>query len=157
MVKRFALAALFLVLSGSLLAHEQPASAESEVRGALAKFVSAFDNLDWEAFRSTFDDGATVFYPRGSPERATGRDEFEKTFKVVFDQIHSGKTKPPYMDIRPKNLNVQIYGEIAIATFHLDDRPGFLNRRTIVLHKNKVGWKIVHLHASEIAIRSTQP
>ena len=156
MVTRFALAVLFLVLSPSLLAQEQSASAESEVRGALAKFVSAFDNLDWETFRSTFDDGATVFYPRAFPERANGRDEFEKTFKVIFQQIRAGKTAAPYMNIQPKDISLQIFGDIAIATFHLDDRPGFLNRRTIVLHKTRLGWKIVHLHASEIAITSTQ-
>jgi ketosteroid isomerase-like protein len=157
MVSRFALAVLFLVLSPSLLAQEQPASAESEVRAALAKFVSAFDNLDWETFRSTFDDGATVFYPRAFPERANGRDEFEKTFKVIFQQIRDGKTAAAYMHIQPKDLNLQIFGDIAIATFHLDDRPGLLNRRTIVLHKTRLGWKIVHLHASEIAMTSTQP
>lgn len=157
MVTRFALAVLFLVLSSSMLAKEQPVSAESEVRDTLAKFVSAFNNLDWETFRSTFDDGATVFYPRAFPERANGRDQFEKTFKVVFQQIRGGRTSAPYMDIQPKDVNFQIYGDIAIATFHLDDRPGFLNRRTIVLHKTRLGWKIVHLHASEVAITSTQP
>jgi ketosteroid isomerase-like protein len=156
MVTRFALTVLFLLLSPSLFAQEQSASAESEVRDALAKFVSAFDNLDWKTFRSTFDDGATVFYPRGFPERANGRDEFEKAFKLVFQQIRAGKTTAPYMNIQPKDMNLQIFGDIAIATFHLDDRPGFLNRRTIVLHKTRLGWKIVHLHASEIAITSTQ-
>jgi hypothetical protein len=49
---------------------------------------------------------------------------------------------------------VQIYGDTAIATFHLDDRPGFLNRRTIVLHRSRTGWKIVHLHASEVPVGS---
>jgi len=38
------------------------------------------------------------------------------------------------------------------AAFHLDDRAGFVNRRTIVLNKNDHGWKIVHLHASEISV-----
>jgi ketosteroid isomerase-like protein len=157
MVTRFAFAILFLVLSSSMLAKEHPATAESEVRDTLAKFVSAFDNLDWDTFRSIFDDGATVFYPRAFPELANGRDEFEKTFKIVFRQIRGEKTVAPYMHIQPKNVNLQIYGDFAIATFHLDDRPGFLNRRTIVLHKTSVGWKIVHLHASEVATMSTQP
>lgn len=156
MVTRFALAVLFLVLSPTLLAQEKSAAAESEVRDALAKFVSAFDNLDWETFRSAFDDSATVFYPRAFPERANGRDEFEKTFKAISQQIRGGKTAAPYIDIQPKGVNLQIFGDIAIATFHLDDRPGFLNRRTIALHKTRLGWKILHLHASEVAITSTQ-
>ncbi len=143
---------LVLLLPCSLaIAKQQPPSAESEVRATLAKFVKAFDDLDWEHFRLAFDDNATVFYPRAIPERATGRAEFERSFKLVFEQIRNGRTAPPYMDIQPKNLKIQLIGNVAIATFHLDDRPGFMNRRTIVLNKTRAGWKIVHLHASEVA------
>jgi hypothetical protein len=56
------------------------------------------------------------------------------------------------MDIQPRDLHLQIAGDIAIVTFHLDDLPGFLNRRTIVLQKQTSTWKIIHLHASEVAI-----
>jgi len=61
-----------------------------------------------------------VFYPRALPERASGREEFEKTFKVVFQQIRGAKTSAPYMDIQPKDMKIQIFGDIAIATFHLE-------------------------------------
>jgi hypothetical protein len=107
---------------------------------------------NWEGFRAAFDDNATVFYPRAFAERAIGRAEFEKTFKIVFEQIRAGRTVPPYMHIEPRGLTIQMLGDTAIATFHLDDRAGFLNRRTIVLHKTTAGWKIVHLHASEVAL-----
>jgi ketosteroid isomerase-like protein len=95
-----------------------------------------------------------VFYPRAFPERANGRDEFEKTFKIVFEQIRNGRSAPPFMDIRPLDMKIQMFEDTAIVTFHLDDRVGFLNRRTIVLHKTGAGWKIVHLHASEVAVSS---
>jgi ketosteroid isomerase-like protein len=36
----------------------------------LRAFIHAFDNLDWDKFRSFFADDATVFYPRGIPRRA---------------------------------------------------------------------------------------
>ena len=148
---RFALPLVFVLSVASVFAKQQPASAESEVRDTLAKFVKAFDNLDWESFRLAFDDNATVFYPRAIPARATGRPEFERSFKMVFEQIRNGRTAPPYMDIQPRDMKIQMFGNLAIATFHLDDRPGFLNRRTIVLNRTPVGWKIVHLHASEVA------
>jgi hypothetical protein len=32
-----------------------------------------------------------------------------------------------------------------------------INRRTLVLHKTETGWKIVHLHASEVSRADTQP
>jgi ketosteroid isomerase-like protein len=151
MIRRIATAFFFLLILTPLLAQAKPSTAQSEVRVALANFIQAFDNLDWETFRLAFSDDATVFYPRVFTERANGRAQFEKTFKVVFDQIRGGKTRAPYMDIQPKDMKVQIFGDIAIATFHLDDRAGFLNRRTLVLKKTKAGWKIVHLHASEVA------
>jgi len=56
------------------------------------------------------------------------------------------------MDIQPRKLQIQMLSDVAIVTFHLDDRPGFLNRRTIVFHKTGSGWKIAHLHASEVAV-----
>ena len=134
-----------------LAAHGKPTS-DTEVRATLSSFIQAFDNLDWDAFRMAFDDNATVFYPRAFPQRANGRAEYEQTFKKVFEQIRGGKAKPPYMDIQPRDLKIQMFGDVAVATFHLDDRPGFLNRRTIVLKKTPAGWKIVHLHASEVSL-----
>lgn len=125
-------------------------NAEAEVRKTLADFIQAFDNLDWDRFRASFADDATVFYPREFPHRADGRQEFEQTFQKVFERIRAGRTQGPYMNIQPKDLKLQIAGNIAIATFHLDDRPGFLNRRTLVLQKQSSGWKIIHLHASEV-------
>ena len=155
MIKHFAVVLTLLVVPAAF-AQAQPGSAESQVRAALARFVQAFDDLDWETFRLAFDDNATVFYPRAFPERANGRAEFEKTFRTVFEQIRSGKTAAPYMDIQPREMKIQLFGNVAIATFHLDDRAGFVNRRTMVLNKSETGWKIVHLHASEVSVNSAQ-
>jgi ketosteroid isomerase-like protein len=157
MLGRFVSAILCVLIFPSLLAQTKSSREQEEVRQALANFVVAFDNLNWETFRLAFSDDATVFYPRGFPERADGRPEFEKTFKVVFEQIRGNKTKPPYMDIQPKEMRIQMFGNVAIATFHLDDRAGFLNRRTIVLNKTGDGWKIVHLHASEVSVPTVKP
>ena len=147
---------LTLLVLPSAFAQTQPPSAELQVRESLARFVQAFDDLDWEKFRLAFDDNATVFYPRAFPERANGRTEFEQTFKTVFEQIRGGRTAGPYMDIQPRALKIQLFGNVAIATFHLDDKAGFVNRRTIVLNRSETGWKIVHLHASEVSVTSAQ-
>lgn len=124
---------------------------EAEVRAALERFLRAFDDLDWDGFRFSFLDDATVFYPRAVPARADGREEFERQFRAVFAQIRSGRAAPPYMDLRPRGLEIQMLGDVAVATFHLDDRPGYVNRRTLVLKRAKGAWRIAHLHASEVA------
>ena len=97
-------------------------AAETEVRKTLSDFIDAFDNLDWDRFRLSFSDDATVFYPREFPRRATGRAELEVGFRKVFERIRAGRTKGPYMDIQPRDLHLQLAGDVAIATFHLDDR-----------------------------------
>lgn len=124
---------------------------EVEIRRFLSGFIRAFDNLDWEKFRTAFTDDATIFYPRQIANRANGRTEIEASFKQVFEQIRAGRSTGPYMDIQPRELQLQLLGDAAIVTFHLDDRPGFINRRTLVLRKSAAGWKIAHLHASEVA------
>lgn len=141
---------LLMLTSLSVSAETKPADAE--VRETLSGFIQAFDNLEWEQFRNFFADDATVFNPRDVARRANGREEIEARFRTVFEQIRGNRTKPPYMDIQPRDLVIQIFGEVAIATFHLDDRPGVLNRRTVVMHKEAGGWKIVHLHASEVPL-----
>jgi ketosteroid isomerase-like protein len=128
---------------------------QEEIRKFLSQFIMAFDNLDWEKFRVSFTDNATVFYPRGMAKRANGRAEVEEYFKRVFDEIRAGRAKGPYMDLQPRELQIQVLGNVAIVTFHLDDRKGFINRRTLVLRKTAGAWKIVHLHASEVAVAST--
>lgn len=154
MIRRTSIAVALLIVAPVFA---QPQSAEADVRETLARFIRAFDNLDWEQFRLAFDDNATVFYPRAMPERANGREEFEKSFKTVFQQIRGNKTAAPYMDIQPRELRIQAFENVAVVTFHLDDRVGFVNRRTIVLHKTNKGWKIVHLHASEVAVPPVTP
>jgi ketosteroid isomerase-like protein len=129
---------------------------QDTVQQDLNAFLQAFNNLDWERFRSAFDDNATVFFPREFPGRATGRAEFEKNFKVVFEQIRAGKTAPPFQNIQPRDIDIQMLGDVAIVTFQLDDRPGTMGRRTIVMQKGVKRWKIVHLHASEVKLPGAQ-
>jgi ketosteroid isomerase-like protein len=140
-----------LLLGTGSFAGARPRSGNVGPEATLNAFIQAFDDLDWERFRSFFADDATVFYPRGIARRAHGRFEIEANFRRVFAQIRGDRTQPPYMDLKPRDLHIQRFGEIAIATFHLDDHPGMVNRRTIVLHRVGDDWKIVHLHASEVA------
>jgi ketosteroid isomerase-like protein len=148
-----------LLLSALVLparAQENPGKgSETDIRKTLSDFIQVFDNLAWEQFRTAFADDATVFYPRAFPRRADGRAEFEQTFRKVFEQIRAGRSHGPYMDLQPRDLKIQMAGNVAIVTFHLDDRLGFLNRRTIVFRKAESGWKIIHLHASEVQTSSS--
>jgi ketosteroid isomerase-like protein len=154
-MKRITTLLVFILLSACSFAKVSgDAMKEMEVRRTLTTFIHAFNDLDWDTFRSAFADDATVFFPRAYPERADGRLEFERNFRKVFEQIRGGRANAPYMNLQPQKLKIQIIGEVAIVTLQLDDRPNFLNRRTVILRKLARGWKIIHLHASEVSTPS---
>jgi uncharacterized protein (TIGR02246 family) len=121
-----------------------------DVRRTLTKFLTAFANLDWEAFRNSFADDATVYFPSQRANRATGRAEIEATFRQVFERIRATNIAPPYLHLDPADLDVQLFRDTAVATFHLHDMPNVIGRRTVVLERRAGEWKIVHLHASNV-------
>ena len=119
------------------------------VEAALAEFLAAFNDLDWDRFRACFTEDATVFFPaRPFPNaRATGWDEVAAGFAPYFANLRATVPGPPYQQITPHDLHIQPLGDTAIATFHLP-RENALGRRTLVLRNTAAGWKIAHLHAS---------
>ena len=62
---------------------------------------------------------------------------------------HASDEEPPYMLLDPLDLVIQLYGDAALATFHLIDGDA-LSRRSFVLAKRAGDWKIVPLHASNV-------
>jgi SnoaL-like protein len=99
------------------------------VGAAVTRFLTAFENLDWETFRACFDDSATVFYPTPEPP-------------------------PPFHRLEPEHLAIDCVGStIAVVTFQLRNSER-LARRTLVFQKTEPGgWRIVHLHASNVGLR----
>jgi ketosteroid isomerase-like protein len=123
------------------------------VTKTMNEFVHVFNYLEWEKFMAFFDDDATAFFPPSAktPARADNKAAIGIIFKKVFENAKGQKTSPPYLDIVPEDLKMQLTGNIAIVTFHLKD-PDMLGRRTIVLQKKNNRWLIIHLHASVIPI-----
>ena len=152
-----------LILALAAFSHSASAQAQSKLQSKTTKvdpnaaavqkaaddWVTAFNNLEWETFRTSFTDDATVFFPFIQvPRRATGRTEVETLFKQFFDAVKKRKSAPPYQNIEPKDVNIQMLGkEAAIFTFHLPGEESF-NRRTLVFRKLKGKWLVAHLHAS---------
>src|SRR5258708_32907168 len=76
------------------------------VRAALRRFMTAFENLDWDPFRSAFSDSATVFHPApDTPERVMGRVAIEESFAKVFAAIRAAAPSwPPYQRLEAEDL-----------------------------------------------------
>ena len=124
------------------------------IEAATRRFLTAFNNLDMPAFLDRFAEDATIIHPpsvppRTFPTRLQGKEEIQRTFQVVFDQIRSAsnRTTAPYQDLQPRDLLIQGYDGLAVLTFHLGSEKR-VGRRTLVLRRIGADWKIVHLHAS---------
>jgi ketosteroid isomerase-like protein len=149
----------FLVLTAaiveSVVAQEKTLAnpKTASIDEALSAFLTAFDNLDWQAFRTCFGSTATIFHPAApNIRRIDSPDQFEKAWRGVFERIKksSGRTSPPYMNLNPLDLRVEKLSEdVALVTFHLVD-GSTVNRRALVFKREASGWKIVHIHASNI-------
>jgi ketosteroid isomerase-like protein len=127
-------------------------SDSTAVRATLGRFLTAFENLDWEPFRSAFSDSATVFHPAPDmPERVAGRRAIEESFAKVFAGIKAaGPDTPPYHHLHAEDVETRRLGPNAVlVSFQLRNAER-LGRRTVIFQREAGGWRIVHLHASNI-------
>jgi ketosteroid isomerase-like protein len=142
---------------GNAQSADQPASAELEVKQTLAAFLTAFDNLDWPVFREFFAPDVTMFHPAPpNQRRIDSPEEFEKAWLGVFARLKktSGRAAPPYMSLQPQDAKIQMLSQdIALVTFHMRE-ANVISRRTIVFRHDAGGWKIVHIHASNLTLPS---
>ena len=128
-------------------------------------FVSALSNADLDGLLDTFTEDATVFMPavdQARVARLAGKAAIREGFRPFFETLRESDKGPPYMVLTPHDLTVQNLGATAIVTFHLGplpeepiDRPLSFSRRTFVVNRTDGGWRIVHLHASNVVIEAS--
>ncbi|HEX6576088.1 MAG TPA: nuclear transport factor 2 family protein [Gemmatimonadaceae bacterium] len=159
----FALAAvLFIPVSLSAQSGSSARSGSSdsvEVSSGVRRFLTAFENLEWEPFHSAFSDSATIFHPAPiMPALFSGRAAIDSTFRLVFDDIRAHASGgPPYHSLPPVGLRIKpLAPGIVLVTFELHNAER-LGRRTVVFRREGNAWKIFHLHASNIAVQSGRP
>lgn len=137
---------------------------ESDVRDALGSFIRDFNNLDMASVASYFAQEATMFPRSVMSDRGTegidladycrepGPAPFQNMEEFAAELRASGDG-PPFMNLEPSDIMIQILNDAAVVTFHLKS-PTKLARRTIVFVKRLDTWKIIHLHASNVQIGS---
>jgi ketosteroid isomerase-like protein len=117
---------------------------------SVTDFVTAFNNFNWIAFRESFTDDATIFYPFwNQARRIQGRQEIDKAWLTIFPEF-ADVNNSRKLQISPNDINLKFFQQAAIVTFHLGDGVHALSRRTLVMEKKRGSWKIVHLHASNL-------
>jgi len=120
---------------------------DAPVRAAVAEFVNALNALDAERLGRTFAEDITIFFP-GPPfpaARVQDRATSQSAFGQLFAALRQRGTRA--VSLAPRGLEVQLYGDTAIATFHLMGQQE-VGRRTLVLRRAGGRWLIAHMHAS---------
>lgn len=127
-----------------------PPEAASEVRVAAEKFLVAFDNLEWEAFKASWAASPSVFFPfPDTPRRIDGKAEVERVFAAFFKDVRATTPGPPYLHLSPQELQVQVFGDSALVTFMLI-REHRVSRRSLLFVREAGEWKLAHMHASNV-------
>lgn len=135
------------------------AASEEQVSDTIERFLSAFEVGDLGTMEAAFAEDATTFplvtmasnreaeIDAGAHRRVRG---FPPQIAELVAAFREKGHEPPYMSLVPEDLELQVYGDVALVTFHLvnDQRLG---RRTIILKSIDDDWKIVHLHASNVS------
>ena len=131
------------------------AAADAPVRAAVADYVNALNGLDAERLGRGLADDVTSFFP-GPPfpaARIQGRASVQSAFAQLFAALRQRGTRSA--SLSPVGLEVQLYGDLAVASFHLVGQQE-VGRRTLVLRRTGGRWLIAHLHAS-VAPRQQRP
>ena len=118
---------------------------------SVTRFVKAFNEFDWTNFEASFTDDATIFFQFwNQSKRIRGKQAIDSAWLTIFPEFTDIKNTRR-LQITPIDINIQVYQETAIVTFHLGDGVKTLSRRTLVMIKENKQWKIAHLHASVIS------
>jgi ketosteroid isomerase-like protein len=114
-----------------------------DVREAMSDWMTALNALDEAGIIGAFAEDATAFFPVVKAERLDGKAAIAAVF---HDYVAVSKKT----NIVPEELRVQQRGDVAIVTFNVHN-PSAVSRRTFVWRYDGGAWKIVHLHASNVA------
>jgi len=148
---------LFLALTCTAFAARSPADAtRAEVQSTFEHCMDAFRALDGDKFDACLDDDVSLFNP-DIPEANTlhlvhGRADVGAYFRGMFDSVRAHAPQPR-LDVQPRDVVIQLAGVTAVVTFEFARADGGYGRRTMVLVQRRAGWRILHIHASNIAPR----
>jgi ketosteroid isomerase-like protein len=131
-----------------------------EVKNALQSFLRAFENCDLPAMDRLFAPDCVSFDQVVASSAGQGVSDLTSyrrcagmppAMRRIALELPTKNPGPPYHSLVPQDLLIQIFGDAAVVTFHIE-RDGVLRRRTVVFVKRDEGWRIVHLHASSVQV-----
>lgn len=128
----------------------------TDVAQAVLGFLAAVDAGEPDALARCFDVEATVYFPfDDTPELVEGRAAVLERFARLFAAWKRRGRVPPYQGFVATSLVVRAAGPgHALATFVVGIE-GAVGRRSVLARQTRDGWRILHLHASNLKPRAT--
>jgi hypothetical protein len=155
-----AVVTLLAVSAASVVAQTSVTASQSKaaedvvgIREAADRLLRTLDNLDWEPFRASWASDPTVFFPFGdTPDRVSGQLAVEARWRRFFEEARARRPGPPYLNLKPRDIRTDRYGDVGLVTFTLELSVGGrqlpLQRRTLLFIRERDVWKLAHMHAS---------
>lgn len=138
-----------LVVSVAACTHASGAAPDSPAQ-LVERFIAGFNHLDTNEIKGLFAEDATAFLPSPDhPTRVEGRDAIVAAFEPMFAAERKRHSGPDYLHFQAKSLSIQLVGGAAVATFDIGTSEVY-SRRTLVIERRRGGWRIIHLHASNL-------
>lgn len=126
-----------------------------EIERVVTGFLAAVDAGDRALLGESFDPEATMYFPfDDTPDLVAGRAAILERFDRLFAAWQRRGVATPYVGFAPKQLQTHGAGPgHALATFTvgIEGAPG---RRSVLLRRSAAGWRILHLHASNLRPRA---
>jgi ketosteroid isomerase-like protein len=153
---------IVLLLSLTACASIEPADSDAAIMAPVEEFVRALTHADAAAVQRSFAPDATLFMPFDDlPRRIGGNVAIANAFGPYFKDLLASDRQPPYFKLEPRDLSLQrLTGGVAIVTFHLGDLPAAgakdpvrYSRRSFIVKRYANGWRIAHLHASNVTVQ----
>jgi hypothetical protein len=124
---------------------------EGEVRQLLHDFLYSIAVGDLEALERLWCSDATMHFAFGEPQGLiVGRPAVVERFRRMFTELAARQPNPPYVRFKTEDFAAVVLdaGHAAVyATLAFDGRVG---RRTLICRREPAGFRILHLHASNI-------
>ena len=121
----------------------------AEILAAAEHFLRVFDHLEWERFVACWSSNPTAFFP-GDDIRIDGREAVLARFRMIFDRASLHSSGPRYLQLEPRNLRVDRYGDAGLVTFTLGDTPGSVALRSLLFVRETGAWKLAHVHGTKL-------
>ena len=126
-----------------------------EIERVVTGFLAAVDAGDRAALGECFETEATMYVPfDDTPDLVEGRAAILQRFDRLFAAWRRRGLSTPYVGFAPKQFRACAAGPgHALATFTvgIEGAPG---RRSVLLRRSASGWRILHLHASNLSLRA---